>query len=112
MNEDTIAFVLEDDEARLLDELYLQNKSIVSQMKILKTLSEYTEDQITYYINTLVGELIEPNPKMLEKYLSAMMKITDIPSNILLIFSKVLFSCQEKLDNYSLFIKFVNKNTM
>ena len=105
MNEKTIHFELTDSEAIVLDEMYLKNKSLVSQMTVLKDLANMNEDSILYYINTLVEELFV-KPEQLDKYLKAITK-QDIPVTILINFLKVLFANYTKIDSYELFRKHV-----
>ena len=103
MNEKTISFQLTEEEARNLDNLYLTNKSLASQMNVLKQLTTMSEDSILYYINTLVEELFK-TPDQLTKYLKAIIK-QDIPVNILINFLKVLYECRVKIDEYEVFRK-------
>lgn len=103
MNEKTISFQLTEEEARNLDNLYLTNKSLASQMNVLKQLATMSEDSILYYINTLVEELFK-TPDQLTKYLKAIIK-QDIPVNILINFLKVLYECRVKIDEYEVFRK-------
>lgn len=103
MNEKTISFQLTEEEARNLDNLYLTNKSLASQMNVLKQLATMSEDSILYYINTLVEELFK-TPDQLTKYLKAIIK-QDIPVNILINFLKVLYECRVKIDEYEMFRK-------
>ena len=105
MNEKTIKYELTDKEAVALDEMYLKNKSLVSQMTVLKDLANMNEDSILYYINTLVEELFV-KPEQLDKYLKAITK-QDIPVTILINFLKVLFANYTKIDSYELFRKHV-----
>lgn len=106
MNEKTIKYELTDKEAVALDEMYLKNKSLVSQMAVLKDLANMTEDSILYYINTLVEELFV-KPDQLDKYLKAITKQSDMPVTILINFLKVLFANYTKIDSYELFRKHV-----
>lgn len=103
MNEKTISFQLTEEEARNLDNLYLTNKSLASQMNVLKQLATMSEDSILYYINTLVEELFK-TPDQLTKYLKAIIK-QDMPVNILINFLKVLYECRVKIDEYEVFRK-------
>lgn len=104
MNEKTISFQLTEEEARNLDNLYLTNKSLASQMNVLKQLATMSEDSILYYINTLVEELFK-TPEQLSKYLKAITKQSDMPTNILIVFLKVLYECRVKIDEYEVFRK-------
>lgn len=103
MNEKTISFQLTEEEARNLDDMYLSNKSLVSQMNVLKQLATMSEDSILYYINTLVEELFK-TPEQLTKYLKAIIK-QDMPTIILINFLKVLYECRVKIDEYEVFRK-------
>lgn len=103
MNEKTISFHLTEKEARNLDDMYLSNKSLVSQMNVLKQLATMSEDSILYYINTLVEELFK-TPEQLTKYLKAIIK-QDMPTIILINFLKVLYECRVKIDEYEVFRK-------
>lgn len=104
MNEKTISFELTEEEARHLDDLYLSNKSLVSQMNVLKQISNMSEDNILYYVNTLIEELFK-TPEQLSKYLKAITKQSDMPINILIVFLKVLYECRVKIDEYEMFRK-------
>lgn len=104
MNEKTISFELTEEEARNLDDLYLSNKSLVSQMNVLKQISNMSQDSILYYVNTLIEELFK-TPEQLSKYLKAITKQSDMPTNILIIFLKVLYECRVKIDEYEMFRK-------
>lgn len=105
MNEKTISFELTEQEARHLDNLYLSNKSLVSQMSVLKQIAVMDEASILYYINTLVEELFKI-PEQLSKYLKAVTK-QDMPTIILINFLKVLYECRVKIDDYEVFRKHV-----
>lgn len=104
MNEKTISFELTEQEARHLDDLYLSNKSLVSQMSVLKQIAVMDESNTLYYVNTLVEELFN-NPQQLSKYLKAVTKQTDMPLNIYLVFLKVLYECRVKIEDYEVFRK-------
>lgn len=105
MNEKIIPFVLTEEQARLLDEMYLKNKSVASQMALLKLFDTCSDDEINYYVNTLIEEMFSKNIEGINKYLKAMMKDNQIPFNVLLSFIKVLHTCQHKVDEYQVFRK-------
>ena len=105
MNEKTVSFELTEEEARYLDNLYLSNKSLASQMNVLKQISNMSEDNILYYVNTLTEELFK-TPEQLSKYLKAITKQSDMPTNILINFLKVLYECRVKIVDYELFRKY------
>lgn len=113
MNNKTIAYSLEYNEAVEMDNLYLENKSFKKQLEVLVKLGDDLSkdnsllDKTLYYVNTLFSFLYDSKDyDTIDKYLKALQK-TEVNTNILLIVVKILYSIRLNVISYEPFKRFV-----